>query len=148
MLGRTVADPDGIEGTPAKVDGLGLLQVETVLTGEKVTRPASGTHLATGESLRGYEIHLGRTHGPDCARPVVSIDGRPDGASSPDGRVQGTYLHGLFACDGFRRAYLATFGASSHLAVSCQVQTLDLLAGGRRGLVSRRRGPGRDRRRL
>jgi adenosylcobyric acid synthase len=129
MLGRTIADPDGIEGPAATISGLGLLDVETVLTQEKVTRPTNGTHLATGERVEGYEIHLGRTQGPDCARPVMMIDGRPDGASSADGRVEGTYLHGMFGADAFRRSYLARFGIVSRLSYDAHVEgALDALA--------------------
>ncbi|MBV9077119.1 MAG: cobyric acid synthase [Methylobacteriaceae bacterium] len=130
MLGRTIADPDGIEGPAGTVPGLGLLEVETVLTADKVTLPAVGRHLASGEALAGYEIHLGRTEGPDRARPFLTLaDGRPDGATSPDGRVAGTYMHGLFAGDAFRRAYLAGFGAASTLAYEAGIEAvLDRLA--------------------
>lgn len=129
MLGRTIADPDGVEGAPGQVPGLGLLAVDTVLTGDKVTRPVTGRHPASGAALTGYEIHLGRTSGPDCARPLVEIEGRPDGATSADGRVAGTYLHGLFGDDGFRAAYLAGFGAASHLAYEAGIEAaLDALA--------------------
>ena len=100
-----------------------------MLTSEKVTRPASGVHLASGAPVTGYEIHLGRTTGPDAARPVLALDGRPDGAASPDGRAQGTYLHGLFASDAFRRAFLDGFGAASRLAYETRIETaLDVLA--------------------
>jgi adenosylcobyric acid synthase len=129
MLGRTISDPEGVEGVGGTVAGLGLLDVETVLTGDKVLRPVNGTHCATGERATGYEIHLGRTSGPDCARPMLDIDGRPDGASSADGRVAGTYVHGLFAADAFRRAYVAGFGVASTLAYENQVErALDTLA--------------------
>ncbi len=129
MLGRSIADPDGVEGPAATVAGLGLLDIETVLTPEKVTRPTGGIHVATGERVEGYEIHLGRTDGPDCARPVIMIGERPDGASSADGRVEGTYLHGVFAADAFRRSYLARFGISSRLSYQAHVEgALDALA--------------------
>jgi adenosylcobyric acid synthase len=129
MLGRSIADPGGIEGPPGVELGLGLLDVDTVLTPEKVTNPVSGVHLATGEPIDGYEIHLGRTKGPDRARPVLRIAGTADGASSQDGRVQGTYVHGLFASDGFRRAYLAGFGITSRLAYAQRIEsTLEALA--------------------
>jgi adenosylcobyric acid synthase len=129
MLGRTIADPDGIEGRPDKVDGLGLLEVDTVLAGDKVTTAVTGTHVATGETVEGYEIHLGRTAGPDCARPVVVLAAGPDGAGSSDGRIEGSYLHGMFVADGFRRAYLARFGHCSTLAYRAQVESaLDALA--------------------
>ena len=112
MLGRTIADPDGIEGPPGTVAGLGLLDVETVLGADKTTVAGRrARHVATGEPVAGYEIHLGRTTGPDCARPMLDLGGRADGATSPDGLVAGTYVHGLFAADAFRRAFLAALGA-------------------------------------
>jgi adenosylcobyric acid synthase len=129
MLGRTISDPDGVEGPAGSVAGLGHLDVETVLSGEKITRPVTARDLASGESVEGYEIHLGRTDGPDCARPLLEIAGRPEGAASRDGRVQGTYLHGLFTQDAFRRHYLARFGARSALAYEVGIEeALDALA--------------------
>jgi len=70
MLGRTIADPDGIEGRPETVAGLGLLAVDTVLAGDKTTVEARGKHVATGSEIAGYEIHIGRTGGADCVRAV------------------------------------------------------------------------------
>lgn len=132
MLGRTISDPDGIEGPAGTVPGLGLLDVETVLTGDKVTEPVGGRHRASGALVEGYEIHLGRTQGPDCARPLLDLDkrgSRSDGATSPDGRVSGCYVHGLFATDAFRATYLAGFGAASSLAYEPGIeQALDELA--------------------
>ena len=111
MLGRAISDPNGIEGPSGTSEGLGLLDVETVMTPEKALTRVSGRHLATGEPVEGYEIHIGRTDGPDCARPVAEIAGRPEGARSADGLVEGLYLHGLFARDGFRTAWLEGQGA-------------------------------------
>jgi adenosylcobyric acid synthase len=129
MLGTSVADPDGIDGPAGTVPGLGLLDVSTTMTADKSTREVTGLHNASGAPVRGYEIHLGRTDGPDCARPLVTIDGRPDGATSADGRIQGTYVHGLFTSDPFRRAWLREFGAVSELAYENRVeQALDALA--------------------
>jgi adenosylcobyric acid synthase len=129
MLGRVISDPDGVEGPPGTVDGLGLLNVETVLTGDKITAPVTARDLATSQMVEGYEIHLGRTSGPDCLRPVVDIAGRLDGATSADGRIVGTYVHGLFGADGFRKAWLADLGRSSHLSYGASVEaTLDALA--------------------
>jgi adenosylcobyric acid synthase len=129
MLGRSIADPDGIDGAPGTVDGLGLLDINTIMQGDKSTTLVTGTHSATGARVEGYEIHLGRSHGPDCARPVVTIDDRPDGAISHDGRVQGTYLHGLFTNDHFRKAWLSGLGIASELAYDSQVEAaLDKLA--------------------
>ncbi len=130
MLGRTVADPDGVEGAPATEEGLSLLDVATVLAGPKTTAPAAGRHLATDEPVSGYEIHMGRTDGPDRARPFIArACGGTDGAVSPDGRVAGTYFHGLFGSDGFRAAFLRGFGADSALAYEATVEAaLDGLA--------------------
>ncbi|UIJ74219.1 cobyric acid synthase [Aurantimonas sp. HBX-1] len=115
MLGRTVRDPDGIEGPVREAEGLGLLDVETVMEPQKTVREAKAT-TPDGAPLEGYEIHLGRTFGPDCARPVCLLDGQPDGAISADGRVSGTYLHGLFGADSWRRAFLARFGLTGSTA--------------------------------
>jgi adenosylcobyric acid synthase len=130
MLGRTIADPEGVEGPQGTVEGLGLLDVSTVLTGDKVTEPASGIHLSTDTGITGYEIHLGRTDGPDCRRPLLRLEGgRPDGAASGDGRVAGSYVHGLFGSDAFRRAFLAGFGVRSTITYEAEIEAaLEALA--------------------
>ncbi|PSJ60021.1 cobyric acid synthase [Kumtagia ephedrae] len=110
MLGRTVRDPDGIEGSLREAEGLGLLDIETVMEPEKTVRNVDARSLAFDAPLSGYEIHLGRTFGPDCARPATVIDNVPDGASSADGKVFGTYLHGLFSADLFRARFLESLG--------------------------------------
>ncbi|HZP21202.1 MAG TPA: cobyric acid synthase [Bauldia sp.] len=110
MLGRTIADPRGVEGEPGVVAGLGLLDVATVLTAEKRTTEVRGVAAATGETVTGYEIHLGVSDGPDRTRPFLRIGGEDEGAISANGMVAGTYVHGLFAADGFRRSYLAALG--------------------------------------
>jgi len=111
MLGKAVHDPQGIEGPAGSAPGLGLLDVETTLEGDKTLSNVKGICAGTGVALEGYEIHLGRTTGPDCDRPFVMIDGRADGARSPGGTVCGTYLHGIFASDAFRTAFLENAGA-------------------------------------
>ena len=115
MLGRVVADPEGIEGTAGVTRGLGLLDVETVMTPEKQVKLTTASHVATGTPIRGYEIHLGRTTGPDRSRPFCRLEGpddaADDGATSVDGRIMGTYLHGMFAGDEFRAAFLRQLGA-------------------------------------
>ncbi len=113
MLGRKVFDPLGIEGSAAEADGLGLLDVETVLQPEKTVRNVAARSLVHDEPLAGYEIHLGATTGPGTLRPAIEIDGRPDGAVSADGHVWGAYLHGIFAADGFRRRLLAELGVAA-----------------------------------
>ena len=130
MLGRRVADPGGIEGPVGAAEGLGLLEVETVLTGDKTLREVEGECLINAEPFRGYEMHVGRTLGPDCARPLLRFaDGRLDGATTPDGLVAGAYVHGLFAGDRQRAAWLGLIGARSEIAYEATVeQTLDALA--------------------
>ncbi len=112
MLGRLVDDPDGVEGPAGSAAGLGLLEVETVLTGDKRLAPASGHLAGHAAPFRGYEMHMGRTAGPGTARPFLSFDdGRADGAISPCGRIAGTYVHGLFGSDAARAALLHAIGA-------------------------------------
>jgi len=113
MLGRQIADPEGCEGLPGETRGLGLLDVETVLGGDKRLAHATGRDLATGMPVRGYEMHLGVTTGRGRERPMLELNGHRDGALSADGRVMGCYLHGLFAGDAFRRAFLARLGATA-----------------------------------
>jgi adenosylcobyric acid synthase len=129
MLGKSIVDPSGVDGAPGTVDGLGLLDITTTMSDDKSTTLASGIHCASGAAIEGYEIHLGRSDGPDCARPVVTLHGRPDGASSRDGHIQGTYVHGLFAGDEFRKAWLANLDIASKLAYETRIETaLDALA--------------------
>jgi adenosylcobyric acid synthase len=131
MLGSRVSDPDGIEGAPTTCEGLGLLDVETQLTGDKMLLEVSGTGSAAGTAFRGYEMHVGRTSGDDCVRPMFRFaDGRDDGATSADGRISGCYIHGLFADDGQRSFWLRRLGAGrSDLNYDTLVeQTLDELA--------------------
>ncbi|WP_071674139.1 cobyric acid synthase [Nioella nitratireducens] len=130
MLGREVHDPEGIEGAAGSTPGLGLLDVETVMTADKSLTLVEAVHVATGAGMRGYEIHIGRTDGADRTRPFAQIAGADEGACSSDGRVQGSYLHGMFAEDGFRRAFLEGFGvASGPLSYGQGVEaTLDSLA--------------------
>ena len=116
MLGKFVHDPDGIEGAAGSAEGLGLLDIETVLEGQKIVTHSSGQALPEDVAVRGYEIHMGRTDGPDCARPMVTIyrDGRDenDGATDLSGRVRGCYMHGLFASDAYRGDLLDQLGGA------------------------------------
>jgi adenosylcobyric acid synthase len=131
MLGTRICDPLGVEGPPAEVPGLCLLQVETELTPDKTLIEASGIDLGTGAPVRGYEMHVGRTEGPGLARPMLRLGARDDGAVSADGRVLGCYLHGLFASDPYRRALLARLcpARASDIAYELDVdQRLDALA--------------------
>ena len=132
MLGRTIRDPDGIEGEPGEEPGLGVLDLDTELTGAKQLAEVSGTERLTGRPVRGYEMHVGLTSGPSRSSPMLDLNGRSDGAVSPDGKVMGCYLHGLFANDAFRAAFLERLGVrtTSGLAYERQIDsTLDALAG-------------------
>ena len=159
MLGRTISDPDGIEGPPRTVRGLGLLDVDTVMTGNKALREVSGVLLGVrarggvggaedarvsaeglgagayggsgvgagsvgigaedasvgvgGVPFAGYEMHIGSTTGPGAGRPFLRFsDGSTDGAISPDGRVAGCYVHGLFGATAARAALVSAIGAT------------------------------------
>jgi adenosylcobyric acid synthase len=131
MLGREVRDPSGMEGPPGAVPGLGLLDVTTELTTEKKLVGARGIETTTGEAVAGYEMHLGRTEGPGCGRPMLHLEDGADGAVSADGRVLGCYLHGLFSADGFRHAFLSALRPRqrSGLIYEAEIErTLDELA--------------------
>jgi len=104
MLGRRIADPDGTEGKPGAEDGLGYLDLETELSGDKALTQVEGEAFGGLGVLTGYEMHVGRTTG--SMRPFLTVEGAPRGCVSADEQVMGCYLHGLFAADGFRHAFL------------------------------------------
>ena len=130
MLGTEIIDDEGIEGTPSRVAGLGLLNVRTMMVPQKRLALSNATYLPSGDAVSGYEIHIGVTEGPDCTRAWLSLDGRGEGATSADGRVMGCYLHGLFAADAFRAAFLSNIGkpVAHHDYAQSVEDTLDALA--------------------
>jgi adenosylcobyric acid synthase len=130
MLGHDVADPEGIEGPSGTMPGLGLLDVRTTMSQKKALTGVKAVHEVTGEYVTGYEIHIGQTEGHDCQRPFARIDGTAEGAQSKDGRVMGSYLHGLFSNDAFRSAYLGAMDINaSSLNYETSIETtLDSLA--------------------
>ena len=135
MLGHVVRDPLGIEGAPGETAGLGLLDIETTIGGDKKLIDIDCIDRVSGQRVVGYEMHMGRTEGPGLARPwlqLVGTDGSetPEGAVSADGRIMGAYIHGLFAADGFRSHWLTQLGAQiSELDFEAQVEaTLEALA--------------------
>ncbi len=129
MLGRSIADPDGVEGPASTTAGLGFLAVETVIQGEKTLTKVAGETLTDLVPLHGYEMHVGNTRvlSPPFARLE---DGSSDGAISADGRIAGTYVHGLFADDRQRAAWIARLGGTpSHRNHDAEIErTLDALA--------------------
>jgi len=117
MLGRTVADPDGVEGPAGAAQGLGLLEIDTILTGDKVLAPCRGRTVAGDAPYEGFEMHMGRTTGQGLMRPLlVREDGSGEGAVSADGRVSGCYVHRLFDAGPARVALLAELGLFSRAA--------------------------------
>ncbi|KAJ29394.1 cobyric acid synthase [Sulfitobacter pontiacus] len=130
MLGRFIEDPQGFEGPAGREEGLGLLDVETRMAPDKTLTRVTADHAATGTQIDGYEIHIGQTVGADCATPFAHINGTPDGAGSRDGKITGTYLHGLFTNDSFRSAWLAQLGLRAGPTSYSQTveDTLDALA--------------------
>jgi len=128
MLGMRIEDPLGIEGEAGRsIEGLGLLDVATTLTARKRLESVTGKTLADDTPLSGYEMHIGETSGPDAsARPFSRLaNGQCDGAVSADGRVAGTYLHGLFSNDGQRSRWLQMLGAeTSDLAYEALVDDI------------------------
>ncbi|MGB7243594.1 MAG: cobyric acid synthase [Sulfitobacter sp.] len=129
MLGRVISDPTGVEGAAAVSEGLGYLDVETILAPQKQLALRSGTYFPGGAEVSGYEIHMGQTQGPDCARGWLDFGKGPEGAISESGLVSGCYLHGLFTSDAFRSCYLARFGQVANQNHARIIEeTLDQLA--------------------
>lgn len=117
MLGAAVHDPEGLEGDAGSTLGLNLLEMETRMVAGKQLRNVTGTLVALQSGapapVKGYEIHNGVTSGPALLRPLLNIEGRPDGAVSSDGQVVGTYVHGLFDQAEACQALLDLLGAGS-----------------------------------
>ena len=135
MLGKKISDPMGIESSEKEIDGLGLLDVETILTSKKTLTSVRGKDTMFDTDISGYEIHIGKTSGFDCNRPITRLeeDGKVkfDGASSHDGRIMGSYIHGIFASNSFRRAFLNNLGLKNEKSIDFNWEvesTLDKLA--------------------
>jgi cobyric acid synthase CobQ len=106
MLGQSVEDPYGIESSKKVIDGLGLMPISTVMAPQKTLVRTEGTHLPSRLKVRGYEIHHGQTEGRPLIPLVVREDGQTIGAAAGKGHVWGTYLHGIFDADEFRRWFI------------------------------------------
>lgn len=105
MLGRTIKDPWRIESEGEDRKGLGILDMTTTLAAEKTLTSQAALHIPSGLKVHGYEIHHGQTT-TSCASVLTLDNGNADGAASSDGKVWGTYLHGIFDDDGFRRWFI------------------------------------------
>ncbi len=126
MLGRSITDPDRIEGATDSAEGLGLLDIQTRLGAHKILRQTRGVCARSGAPIAGYEIHLGVTSGAATARPMLRLDTRPDGAVSANGRVEGCYLHGLFEQAAFRKGWLDRLRARRGLALAAPGRDWDI----------------------
>jgi len=115
MLGKRIIDRQGVEGVRGEIAGLGLLNIETVMTEQKQVRNVQGFDRRFAENITGYEIHLGVSEGQDVAHAPILIDGKPSGAGNKTGKIWGTYLHGLFSHASFRAKYLASLGGKSNM---------------------------------
>lgn len=111
MMGQRIVDEQGVDGEAGERVGLGLLNIVTYMDGEKTVKPVHGECALSGQSFTGYEIHVGETSGVDMTRPMLLLPDGSDGAQSADGCLEGTYVHGLFADDGFRAAWLSRIKA-------------------------------------
>ena len=133
MLGQTITDPEGSDGQAGARLALGLLDVETRMTQTKTVRPVEGKCALDEAPITGYEIHTGETTGRDTKRPMIYLTASADGARSANGKIEGTYVHGLFADDAFRTSWLSRTGKSvpTGLVYDDSVdQALDQLADG------------------
>ncbi|MCV0384271.1 MAG: cobyric acid synthase [Erythrobacter sp.] len=107
LMGTWIEDPEGVDGHSGGAAGLGLLDMVTEMAGRKIVRHVRGTTTMHGDRIEGYEIHTGRSRGAALEKPFAVLeDGTPDGAFAAGGRMLGTYLHGVFANDGFRTRWL------------------------------------------
>jgi len=136
LLGQSINDPSGSDGTVGNIDGLGLLDIVTVMNDKKQTRETSGICTQSGSTLNGYEIHVGETSGNDTQRPMTLLDGKPDGAINLAGNIEGTYLHGIFSNDEYRMHWLNRLKSNSASTLNYEAVVdleLDNLADGLEG---------------
>ncbi len=133
LLGNTIHDPDLVDGNVSSINGLGLLDVVTHMIEKKSTRQVTGVSLQCNATINGYEIHMGRTAGPDSSRPMLRLENSVDGALNAKGNIQGTYVHGIFSSDAFRSWWLDSLvaGSASSLSYESEIdKDLDELADG------------------
>lgn len=135
MLGREIADPEGYDGAPMTRPGLGLLDISTRMQADKRVEPVEARCLRSDAPVKAYEIHSGKTQGPDTARPLFKQLGTEalDGARSANGRIAGSYLHGIFSNDAFRQNWLQSLGAHAdprHVAEEYVEDAIDAVADG------------------
>ena len=129
MLGQTIDDPDGVEGKATKVNGLGYLNIKTVLTQRKQLANRQGHCTLSNSMIKGYEIHMGHSTGKSLSKPWFKVNGKNEGAIAKNGQIRGTYLHGIFTSDEFRANFLNNFGQESQIVHQDDIEkTLNDLA--------------------
>ncbi len=131
MMGEWIRDPHHVESDSEAEEGMGLLPVETEFGGEKHTSQVKALHIETGAEITGYEIHMGKTSG--AGEPAFRIVERfgepsdvPDGASAENGRIWGTYIHGIFDNGPFRRRFLDDLRTRKNLGPISRPADIDL----------------------
>ncbi len=110
ILGQSISDLNGYEGPKKKINGLGLLNIDTHMYNTKTVSPVSAYCASTDIQTSGYRIHAGRSFGADCNRPLLKIDGSNEGATSSNNLTSGCYVHGLFASDEYRQTWIKRWG--------------------------------------
>lgn len=123
MLGQSITDEDGSDGSTGSACGLGLLDVETIMRGDKTVRRVEAFDDQAESAVAGYEIHVGETTGPDRLRPMLTLDGMPEGARNAAGNVMGTYIHGIMTSDAYRSSFIRTLGGLE--SSTCYDDTVD-----------------------
>ena len=131
MLGSKIVDPLGVESDLREIRGIGLLKVETSFGKEKILRRVKGRMLRKNIRVRGYEIHHGltnRLNGQKALFELTDISGkiRGDGAVSNDGRVYGSYLHGVFDQPDFRNLILNKLRMKKGLPLKARASGINL----------------------
>lgn len=127
ILGKSISDPNGLEGDIPQIYGLGLLEISTELRPEKTVKNSKPQSVEHNITLDGYEIHMGHTSGEDCNRPMIDFGTHKDGAISKQGNVKGCYLHGLFGSDEYRSVILKAAGYKGSANLSYRQSVEDAL---------------------
>ena len=107
MLGKEIIDDGGFDGKASRIEGLNLLDIVTRMGKEKNLGKKHFISFVNEKKINGYEIHLGKTEGLDCKKPFAKAGDKLDGAISNNGKVMGTYIHGLFSEDDFRKSFFS-----------------------------------------
>ena len=130
MLGTMIHDQKGIEGPPKSISGLGLLDIETTMSEQKVLQEVTAITKKDKLMVNGYEIHIGKSVGRDLKNSWLQVNNQDVSAATKNGQIQGCYIHGIFSNDEFRASYIKKLGAKfSNVNFEAKIdETLDLLS--------------------